>query len=101
MLVLLVTLAAQVPAPCPRAAARETDAGWAAYRREAVAEAGARFAAADSLCPGDHAVQLGLGFVRLREGEARAALERFAAIRATVRRVRLKDRRITSAICAY
>ncbi len=81
MLALLVMLTAQVPAPCPRAAiaAGETDAGWTAYRREAVAEADAHFAAADSLCPGDHAAQLGLGFVRLRQGEARAALERFAA----------------------
>lgn len=81
MLALLVTLATQVPAPCPRAAAAagEADAGWAAYRRDAIAEAGAHFATADSLCPGDHAAQLGLGFVELRHGRPGLALQRLAA----------------------
>src|SRR5690349_10792071 len=80
-LALLVTLTAQVPAPCPLAAtaAREADAGWSEYRRDSIPGAGAHFAAADSLCPGDHAAQLGLGFVELRQGRAGVALDRFSA----------------------
>src|SRR2546421_13129362 len=79
MFVLLVALGLQAPGPCPHdaAAARETSAGWRAYRREAIGEAATHFAVADSLCPGDHGTQVGLGFVRLRQGEARAAAERF------------------------
>src|SRR5213596_3408454 len=79
MLVLIVALGSQVAAPCPHAgrAAGETDAGWGFYRRGAIAEAAAHFAAADSLCPGDHGAQVGLGFVRLRQGEALAAAEHF------------------------
>src|SRR2546422_6676799 len=79
MLMLLVALGSQAPVSCPRAAAasRETTAGWRAYRREAIAEAATHFAAADSLCPGDHATQIGLGFVRLRQGQPGAAVERF------------------------
>src|SRR2546428_10472596 len=75
MLVLIVALGSQVAAPCPHAgrAAGETDAGWGFYRRGAIAEAAAHFAVADSLCPGDHGAQVGLGFVGLRQGEARGA----------------------------
>src|SRR2546422_11201456 len=78
MLLLLVALS-QVPPSCPlaAAAASETNAGWQAHRREAIGEAATRFAVADSLCPGDHAAQVGLGFVFLRQGEARAGAERF------------------------
>src|SRR3989475_805891 len=79
MLVLIVALGSQVAAPCPQAgrAAGETDAGWGFYRRGAIAEAAAHFAAADSLCPGDHGAQVGIGFVRLRQGGGRAAPENF------------------------
>ena len=79
MLPLLVALVFQVSAPCPRAelAAGQSDAGWNAYRRGSVAEAAAHFAAADSLCPGDHETQVGLGFVRLRQGQSTSAAERF------------------------
>src|SRR5437899_2430675 len=79
MLMLLVALGSQAPAPCPHAAAagRETTTGWRAYRREAIAEAATYFAAADSLCPGDHATQIGLGFVLLRQSQPRGAAERF------------------------
>src|SRR5207249_10589322 len=85
MLVLIVALGSQVAAPCPHAAraAGETDAGWGFYRRGAIAEAAAHFAVADSLCPGGHGAQVGLGFVRLRLGEARGGAERF--LRATRR----------------
>src|SRR2546422_10637425 len=78
MLLLLVALS-QVPPSCPlaAAAASETNAGWQAHRREAIGEAATRFAVADSLCPGDHAAQVGLGFVFLRQGQARAGAERF------------------------
>src|SRR5213079_977434 len=79
MLVLIVALGSQVAAPCPHAgrAAGETDAGWSFYRRGAIAEAAAHFAAADSLCPRDHGAQVGLGFVRLRQAESLAAAEHF------------------------
>src|SRR5689334_6441633 len=80
MLIVLVALASQAPASCPSTeAARERSAGWDAYRRDDIATAGAHFAAADSLCPGDHGVQVGLGFVRLRQGMAQGGLERFLA----------------------
>jgi len=78
---LLVVLGSQAPlrAPCPHAAAAdgETTAGWQAYRREAIAQAAAHFATADSLCPGGHAAQVGLGFVLLRQNQPRGAAERF------------------------
>lgn len=76
---LLVALVFQVSAGCPQAAlaAAQTDTGWSAYRRGSVAEAVVHFAAADSLCPGDHATQVGLGFVRLHQNQPRAAAERF------------------------
>src|SRR2546427_5035165 len=79
MLMLLVALGSQAPAPCPHAAAagRETTTGWRAYRREAITQAATHFAAADSLCPGDHATQIGLGFVLLRQSQPRGASERF------------------------
>src|SRR5690349_8601374 len=83
MFIMLVALASQAPASCPSIrlmeATRERGAGWDAYRRDDIATAGAHFAAADSLCPGDHGVQVGLGFVRLRQGMAQAGLERFIA----------------------
>src|SRR5437667_11286342 len=79
MLMLLVALGSQAPAPCPHAAAagRETTTGWRAYRREAIAEAATYFAATDSLCPGDHATQIGLGFALLRQSQPRGAAARF------------------------
>jgi len=79
MLILLVALGSQVPAPCPHAAAaaRGTTAGWEAYRRGAIVQAATHFAVADSLCPGDHSTQLGLGFVLLRQSQPRSAAERF------------------------
>src|SRR5690349_21835097 len=79
MLPLLVALVFQVSAPCPRAelAGGQSDAGWNAYRHGSVAEAAVHFAAADSLCPGDHGTQVGLGFVRLRQGQPAGAAERF------------------------
>src|SRR5213076_2380961 len=79
MLALIVALGSQVAAPCPHAgrAAGEADAGWGFYRRGGIAEAAAHFAAAESLCPGDHGAQVGLGFVGLRQGESRAAADHF------------------------
>ena len=100
----LVALVFQVS--CPRAglAAAQTDTGWNAYRRGSVAEAAGHFAAADSLCPGDPATQVGLAFVQLRQNQPRAAAQRFRrAIESDARdadawyglglaRARLKDR---------
>ncbi len=79
MLALIVALGSQVASPCLHAgrAAGETEAGWGFYHRGAIADAAAHFAAADSLCPGDHGAQVGLGFVGLRQGEARAAADHF------------------------
>src|SRR3989442_11674691 len=79
MLMLLVALGSQVPAPCPHAAAacRDTAAGWQAYRSEAIPQAATHFAAADFLCPGDHATQIRLGFVLLRQSQPRRAAGRF------------------------
>jgi len=79
MLVLIVALGSQVAASCPHVgrAAGETEAGWGFYRRGAIADAATHFAAADSLCPGDHGAQVGLGFVRLRQGAARGAADQF------------------------
>src|SRR5882762_6817582 len=79
MLMLLVALGSQVPAPCPHAAAaaRGTTAGWEAYRRGAIVQAATHFAVADSLCPGDHSTQVGLGFVLLRQSQPRSAAGRF------------------------
>src|SRR3981189_16105 len=83
MLLLLLALGSQGPAPCSQAAARETDAGWGAYRREVIGEAAAHFATADSLCPGDHATQVGLGFVLLRQSQPGVAADRFLRALAT------------------
>src|SRR2546426_5551797 len=79
MLLLVVALGSQVAAPCLHAgrAAGETNAGWGSYRRGLITEAATHFAVADSLCPGDHGTQVGLGFVRLRQGGGRAAAARF------------------------
>lgn len=86
MLGLIVALGLQVPAgPCPRpgpraaAAAAQVEAGWAAYRLGApgTAEAARRFAAADSLCPGEPGAQVGLGYVLLRQAQNRSAQARF------------------------
>ena len=75
----LVALVFQLSGPCPQAglAAAQTDSGWTAYRRGAIVHASVHFAAADSLCPGDHAAQVGLGFVHLRQNQPRAAAGRF------------------------
>ncbi len=87
MLTLVAVLSVQVPSPrpCPHAAAAATavDSGWQVYRRGASAAAASRFAAADSLCPGDHAAQVGLGFALLRQGQVRHAAERFSRAVAT------------------
>jgi tetratricopeptide (TPR) repeat protein len=78
MLALAAALLLQAVDPCN--VARDLgDSGWAAYRSGSVAVAARGFERADSLCPGNHAAQVGLGFVALRQGDARAALGRFAA----------------------
>ena len=80
MTLLLASLLLQQPPPvaCDRSAASvAVEQGWQAYRREAIAEAAGHFAAADSLCPGSPAARTGLGFVRLRQGDAAAAERSF------------------------
>src|SRR5204863_24735 len=81
MVVLLAALGVQVPAPgpCSRGAAAGTalEAGWRAYRAGDAADAMRRFSLADSLCPGEHGAQVGLGFALFRLGRAEEAAGRF------------------------
>src|SRR2546430_1177170 len=81
MVVLLAALGVQVPAPGPcsrgAAAAAADEAGWRAYRAGDPADAVRRFSAADSLCPGEHGAQVGLGFALFRLGRAQEAAGRF------------------------
>jgi len=91
MLMLLVALGSQVPRRCPHAGGRGPRTPRAgAYRRGAIVQAATHFAVADSLCPGDHSTQLGLGFVLLRQSQPRSAAsdssERWRVTRATPRR---------------
>jgi len=67
------------PAPCPARIGALADSAWRAYRTERIAVAAARFAAADSLCPGLPDIQIGLGFVALRQSDVAAAERRFGA----------------------
>lgn len=84
MFILLAPLFLQrpPPAPCPRAgaAAAAVTAGWHAYREGAIAEAAGRFAAADTLCPGEPRALVGLGFVSLRQERAKEAEHRFGRV---------------------
>src|SRR2546430_11165097 len=83
MVVLLAALGMQGPAPGPcsrgasAAAAAADEAGWRAYRAGDPADAVRRFSAADSLCPGEHGAQVGLGFALFRLGRAQEAAGRF------------------------
>ena len=77
MVVLLAALGVQVPVPGPcsrgAAAGAALEAGWRAYRAGDPADAMRRFSLADSLCPGEHGAQVGLGFVLFRLGRAAEA----------------------------
>lgn len=72
-------LQAVAPPRCPARIAGLADSAWRAYRDERIAVAAARFAAADSLCPGLPDIQIGLGFVALRSSDVAAAERRFGA----------------------
>jgi len=63
----LILLALACAAPCPPEAAALVDSAWTAYRSEAIAVAGERFARADRLCTNNFDAKVGLGFVRLRQ----------------------------------
>jgi len=76
---LLAGLLLQAVACDRTAAAAAAEAGWEAYRRGALPEAAARFAAADSVCRAFPGAQVGLGFVQLRAGENAAAERHFTA----------------------
>jgi hypothetical protein len=75
---LTATLALQVLS-CPQRAGAVADSAWQAYRADRIAVAAARFTVADSLCPGLPEVQIGLGFVALRQGTVDDAERRFTA----------------------
>lgn len=75
---LSVVLALQAVA-CPQRAGAVADSAWQAYRANRIAVAAARFAVADSLCPGLPEIQIGLGFVALRNDVPDEAERRFAA----------------------
>ena len=62
---------------CPQRAGPVADSAWRAYRANRVPVAAARFAVADSLCPGLPEVQIGLGFVALRQDQLEAAERHF------------------------
>jgi hypothetical protein len=74
--VIAAVLALQVVV-CPQRAGAVADSAWEAYRTSRMAVAAARFAVADSLCPGLPEVQIGLGFVALRQHELDDAERRF------------------------
>jgi tetratricopeptide (TPR) repeat protein len=78
MTLLLASLLLQAPSCDRQAAAAQVEAGWEAYRRGAVTAAAGRFAVADSACPGFPGARTGLGFVRLRAGDAAGAERAFA-----------------------
>ena len=78
MMLLLAGLLLQSPCDRPAAAAA-VDEGWQAYRRGAIDEAARRFAAADTACAGFPGAATGLGFVRLRQGDAAGAERSFTA----------------------
>ncbi|HXJ31130.1 MAG TPA: tetratricopeptide repeat protein [Gemmatimonadales bacterium] len=67
-------------APCPGRIAALADSARQAYRSDRIPVAAARFAAADSLCPGLPDIQIGLGFVALRQSDVAAAQRRFDAV---------------------
>lgn len=77
-MLLLLTIALQA-VPCPKRVGPIADSAWVAYRAGRITEAAQRFAAADSLCRAVHDVQLGLGFVALRQGVPADAVRRFTA----------------------
>lgn len=77
--VMLQQVAAPAPARCPARIASLADSAWHAYRTERIAVAAGRFAAADSLCPGLPEIQIGLGFVALRQNDIAGAERRFGA----------------------
>lgn len=84
MIVVIAALALQqvsgtAPAPCPARIAALADSAWHAYRSDRIPVAAARFAAADSLCPGLPDIQIGLGFVALRQSDVGTAQRRFSA----------------------
>ena len=79
MILLLAGLVLQAAACDRTAAATATEAGWEAYRRGALSEAAARFAASDSACRAFPGAQVGLGFVQLRAGNNAAAERHFTA----------------------
>ena len=82
ILVLSVLTLQQVASPrstCPARIAGLADSAWHAYREERIPVAAARFAAADSLCPGLPDIQIGLGFVALRMSDIGRAERRFGA----------------------
>ena len=66
-----VPLAAQTP--CPPCADSILAAGWRAYRADSTAKAKERFEAAQRLCPQNADGWVGLGFTKLRLGDAKAA----------------------------
>jgi tetratricopeptide (TPR) repeat protein len=71
-----LSLALQVLA-CPQRAGPVADSAWQAYRADRLVVAAARFAVADSLCPGLPEVQIGIGFVALRNGDVAEGARRF------------------------
>lgn len=76
---MIVAVLALQAVACPQRAGDVADSAWAAYRTSRIAVAAARFALADSLCPGLPEIEIGQGFVALRSDAPEAAERRFAA----------------------
>lgn len=66
--------------PCPAETGVLVAGGWAAYRADSLPEAARRFARADSLCPEGLDAKIGLGNVRLRQGQAAVAESLFLLV---------------------
>ncbi len=110
MVLIALPVLAQLVA-CPQRAGAAADSAWQAYRAGRFAEAAARFATANSLCPGLPDILVGRGFVALRQNATGTAERHFrAALRADslnadgwygLGLVRQRQRRREAAIAAF
>src|SRR5215210_3438881 len=66
--------------PCPPATDSVLHAGWHAYRADSIAQAAEQFEVAHRLCPENLDATVGLGFVRLRQGNPKEADGLFTSV---------------------
>ena len=65
---------------CPRVSGADAEAGWAAYRTNAIDVARTRFEAALARCPDDQYARTGLGYVLLREASVDEAVREWTVV---------------------